>query len=105
MQMLWNGIQLQIRERTQSSGKRTPVPSRPETTKEDDNRRDRSKGDVKIEEDSWKTRSQSQTNEEAQKTDKRKSQADSDVSAEEDTHSSNDEYVPEPVKTKPKPDR
>src|SRR6218665_927414 len=38
-------------------------------------------------------------------TDESKSEADSDVSAEYDTHSSNDEYVPEPVKTKPKPDR
>ena len=39
------------------------------------------------------------------KTDENKSQADSDVSAEDDTHSSNDEYVPEPVKAKPKSDR
>src|SRR6218665_2401891 len=38
-------------------------------------------------------------------TDESKSQADSDVSAKYDTHSSNDEYVPEPVKTKPEPDR
>src|SRR6218665_3306023 len=39
------------------------------------------------------------------KTDESKSQADSDVSAEDDTYSSNNEYVPVSVKTKPKPDR
>src|SRR6218665_1049049 len=39
------------------------------------------------------------------KTDERKSQADSNVNAEDDTHSSNNEYVSEPVKTKPNPDR
>jgi len=55
-----------MRERTQSSGKRTPVPSKPERTKTDDNRRYRPRGDVKIEEESLTRGSQSQANEEAE---------------------------------------
>ena len=104
MQMLWRGVQLQMQERTQSSGKRTPVPSRPETTKEDGNRRIDQKETSKLKRIAERQEANLKRMNKL-KTDESKSQADSDVSAEDDTYSSNNEYVPVSVKTKPKPDR